>query len=452
MTGDSKFRRRVIVASAGLIVLVGVAWLIVARRGADKAADRAADKAAAGPAPREALSGGAMQGMQGMEGMVGMTGSSGGNVQLTAAQIRQFGITFGAVEQRVLDASVRATGTVALDESRLVRVAPKTGGFAERVYVETTGAPVRAGQPLLELYSPDVLAAQEELLVAARLDRSTGEHVGSDAAGPSLAAAARRRLRLLDVPESQIAEVLRTGRARRTVTLLAPTGGVVLEKLVVQGQSVAPGATLYTIGDLSRVWIEVDVREPDAGALRPGAIANVELSGMPGRRLGGRVEYVYPVLDPGTRAVRARIAVSNTDGALKPGMYATVTLTASSRRTLTVPTSAVINTGARTMVFMDMGGGSLMPMDVQVGRVVGDYSELRSGLNDGDRVVTSSQFLLESESNLGDVMRSMIGQTGSGDMSGASGGDMKGMPGMAMPAPRPAPAGAGTPAPSPRQP
>lgn len=424
---DSRPRRRLLLTAAGLLALGLIAWLIVDRR---RDRQPASSRAGRGLAPTAALGADAMQGMQGM-------GSSDGNVQVTAAQVREFGITFGTVEERTLDAGVQASGVVALDESRLVRVAPKVGGFAERVYVEVTGAPVRAGQPLLELYAPDVLAAEEELLLAQRLDRTSGESAvpGMPAGTADLAGAARRRLRLLDVPEAQIAKVLRTGRPRRTFTLYAPAGGVVLEKLVVQGQSVAAGATLYTIGDLSRVWIDVAVREADASALRAGVAAEVQLAALPGRAMRGRVEYLYPTLDPTTRTVRARIGVPNLDGALKPGMYAAVRLAAPARSALVAPASAVVNTGERTMVFMDMGGGSLMPMDVQVGRTSGGYTELLSGLNRGDRVVTSAQFLLESESNVGDVMRSMMGQTGAGDM-GAPGGDMKDMPGMAMPAPR----------------
>lgn len=452
MTEKRRNSRRRLVAGALALALVAaaVAWLVVdRRRDRQRPSASSGQAAAAGPAPREALGGDAMQGMQGMAGM----GASDGSVHVTAAQVREFGITFATVEQRTLEAVVRATGAVAIDETRLVRVVPKVGGFAERVYVEATGAPVRAGQPLLELYSPEILAAQEELLLARRLDRTVGEGAvpGVPASTTDLLGAARRRLRLLDVPDAQIAEVLRSGSARRTVTLFAPSGGVVIEKQIVQGQAVAAGAPLYTMADLSRVWVDVEVREADAAALRVGTVAEVDLTAAPGRAFRGRVEFVYPVLDLTTRAVRARVSVPNLDGALKPGMFASVRLAAPARRSLAVPTSAIVNTGERYVLFMDMGGGSLMPMEVQVGRAAGDLTEILSGVDAGDRVVASAQFLLESESNLGEVMRSMMGQTGSGDMGGARDGDMKGMPGMTVPA-TPAPGGVPAGPSSPRRP
>ena len=199
----------------------------------------------------------------------------------------------------------------------------------------------------------------------------------------------------------------------------------------MKGQSIAAGEQLYTIADLADVWVEVSLRESDAATVRTGSGADIELTGLPGRTFKGRVTYVYPTLDPASRSVRARVVVTNTDGVLKPGMYATVRLTTPSRSALTVPTSALLRTGDRTVVFMDMGNGELMPMDVTVGRNAGDYTEVLSGLDAGTRVVTSAQFLLDSESNLDEVMKSMVGQMGAGDK--AQGGAMQDMPGMNMP-------------------
>jgi membrane fusion protein, copper/silver efflux system len=402
-------RTRGVAAALALVAVIGLAWWWLASRGEERPAAQAAGSA----------------GHAGMPGMEGMDMSGDGTVTLTAAQVQQFGVTFGTVEERTLESAARATGIVTVDETRVARVTPKVSGFVERVYADFTGQPVRRGQALIELYSPDLLAAQEELLLAARLDQTTRDGSVPGMPAGDVLDAARRRLRLLDVPDAQIDEVLRTGRARRTVTLVAPAGGIVTEKLVVQGQAVSAGAPLYTIADLSRVWVDAEVRETDAAMLRPGVGADIELAGQPGRMVKGRVEFVYPTVDPATRTVRARIAVANTGGVLRPGAYATVRLSAPSRRALTVPASAIVNTGERSLVFVDMGGGKLMPHDVETGRVAGDLVEVLAGVEAGQRVVTSAQYLLESESNLADVMRAMLGQTGSGDMAD--------MPGMSVP-------------------
>ncbi|MGH7557633.1 MAG: efflux RND transporter periplasmic adaptor subunit, partial [Gemmatimonadota bacterium] len=197
--------------------------------------------------------------------------------------------------------------------------------------------------------------------------------------------------------------------------------GVVMEKSVLQGQAVRPGENLYMIADLSEVWVEAELREADAGGVQEGSAATVELAAFPGRSIQGRVEYVYPTLQEEARTLKARIAIPNPDGRLKPGMYATVRFSTPTRETLTVPTSAVLRTGDRALVFVDMGN-SLMPHEVELGRVAGEYTEVLAGVEPGQRVVTSAQFLLDSESNLAEVMKSMIGM--GGEMEGM---DMEGM-------------------------
>ncbi|HET7583494.1 MAG TPA: efflux RND transporter periplasmic adaptor subunit [Gemmatimonadaceae bacterium] len=361
-----------------------------------------------------------------------MSMSSSGTVQLTANQMRQFGVTFGGVEERTLENTVRTVGAVTVDETKLADVTPRFGGYVERLYVDATGQRVRQGQPLMDIYSPELVAAEQELLVAGKLQQSIGESSvpGVPAASTDLVAAAKRRFALWDISEAQVDEILRSGKVRRTLTLYAPASGIVLEKHVVEGQAIQPGEMLYRIANLSDVWIDVALREQDAGAVRVGSHAAVELASYPGRPVDGRVAYVYPTLDQAARTVRARVEVPNSDERLKPGMYATVTLTTSARRALTVPTSAVLNTGERTLVFMDMGGGRLMPMDLVTGRMSGAYTEVLSGLEPGQRVVTSAQYLLDSESNLAEVMKSMMGQMNMSDMKNM--GDMKGMPGMDM--------------------
>lgn len=407
--------KRFLIAGIVIAALVVVAWMI-ATRSSDK-------KATAGGMP------GTTTGTQGMQEMPGMNMSPDGSVVLTADQIRTFGVTFATAEVRTLESEVRTAGTVVLDETRIAQVAPKIGGFIERLYVDFTGQPVRRGQPLMEIYSPELLAAQQELLLAARLEESMGQSPvpGVPANTTDLVAAAKRRFALWDVSEAQVNEILRTGRTRRTLTVYAPVSGVVTEKKVVRGQSVMPGEHLYTIADLSRVWVEAELRAADVSSVRIGSDAGIEIAGLPGRPFKGRVEYVQPMVESEARTVRARIAVPNTSGILKPGMYATVRLSTSSRTALTVPSSTVLRTGERALVFVDMGGGELMPHDVKLGSVSGDFTEVLTGLEPGQRVVTSAQFLLDSESNLGEVMKSMIGQ------GGAAGTDE--MKGMKMPPP-----------------
>lgn len=370
----------------------------------------------------------ARTGQGGMADMPGMTAGAAadGTVTLTAAQLREFGITYGTVERRVLSEQVRAAGIVAFDETRVTALAPKFAGTVERVYVGFSGAPVRAGQPLVDVYSPELLAAQEEMLVASRVAQD-------------LLNAAEARLRLLDISEAQIEQVLRSQQSRRTLTLYARAGGVVVEKNAVAGEAFQAGQLLYRIADLSTVWLDAEIREADAAQARTGSMAEVEFAGLPGRVVRGRVDYVYPTVEDKARTLRARIRIANPGGIIRPGMYATVRITVPVRTALTIPASALVRTGERDLVFVDMGGGRIMPHEVLIGRITDDYAEVLSGVEPGQRVVTSAQFLLDSESNVAEVMKSMIGQTGQSGTSGMNpeGGDMNqpgaDMRGMKMP-------------------
>jgi Cu(I)/Ag(I) efflux system membrane fusion protein len=407
--------RRIAWAAGAVALAAGItlgAWVLVRSRG-DQATAEAGRPAAD------------MKDMPGMAGMSGMQMSGSGTVLLSPSQIRQFGIAFGTAERRRLTGEVRATGVVAADETRVVEVAPRFGGFVEQLRADFTGRAVRRGEPLLAIYSPEVFATMQELIVARRMARDTTPDVpGATARGTDLVAAARQRLQLFGVDDATIDAALESGQAPRTVTLFAPVAGVVTEKRVLRGQAVSAGQTLYTIADLSSVWVNADVREADAAVVRAGTGAEVEVAALPGRPLKGVVTYVQPVMRTETRTVTARISVANTNARLKPGMFATVLLRPGGREALVVPTAAVVRTGERAVVFVDMGGGELMPHEVQTGTVSGDFTEIVSGVGVGDRVVTSAQFLLDSESNLGEVMRSMLGQ------GSAAARDMEKMPGM----------------------
>lgn len=397
-------------AGLGAIVLVaGIIWY------ADR--DAASDRGDAAAMP---------QGMPSMPGMdMPPSGAGGGTVQLTSAQLRQFGVTFGSVERRMLVTALRVPGTVVVDETSIAQVALRFGGFVERLHARVTGQYVGRGSPLMEVYSPEVFAAMQELLVAAGLDRSSAG-ISVPGGATDLLPAARRRLALLGVADRDVEATLRRGAPSRTVTVYSPAGGIVTERMVTQGQAVQAGQTLYTIADLSAVWVHAEVRETDAAILRAGIGADVELASMPGRPFKGVVTYVYPTLDPQTRSVTARVTVANTGGQLRPGMFATVRIQSPSRLALTVPTTAIVRTGERTLVFVDMGAGRIEPQVVETGQVTSELAEVLTGLEPGQRVVTSAQFILDSESNLAEVMRSMIGQ-GAAGMEG-----MTDMPGMDM--------------------
>jgi membrane fusion protein, copper/silver efflux system len=441
--GQSRSRRPLVITAVLVALAAGGSYAVHARRASTS------DTGKSAPAGT-------------MASMPGMTAGAGdGTVHLDAAQLRQFGVTFDTVGLHALSDEVRTVGTVTADETRITTVAPKVGGFVERLYVNATGQPVRRGQALAAIYSPELLAAQEELLVAKRLDATDGAVPGVPGGG-SLLAAARQRLRLLDVSDAQIDAVLRSGRAQRTVTLVAQSAGVVSEKHVTQGQAVQAGMPLYTLTDLSELWVEVQLRAADAGSVHEGTIASVTFSGVTGAPITGRVAYVYPTVGEATRTLAARVVVPNPGGRLRPGMYATVRLSAPTRTVLAVPRAAVIETGERAVVFVDMGRGELMPHEVSLGRVAGDYVELLGGVGRGARVVTSAQYLLESESNIAQAMKGMAGMgpnaggsTTGGDVSGMrmpaagaggasgtaatpglNGADTRGMPSAATPAPR----------------
>jgi len=375
--------------------------------------------------------------------MAGMDMSSDGTVALTPAQLKQLGVTLATVEIRAISNEVRTVGTALVNETRVAKVTSRFSGYVEQLYVNFVGQPVRRGQPLAAIFSPDLLAAQQELLVASRL---SGTVAGSSIPGVpgntiDLVAAAKQRLRLWDVSEGQINAVIRSGRPTRTVTLFSPASGTVLDKKIVKGQAIQAGEELYTIADLTDIWVDAQLREADAGVVAVGAPATLEFGSYPGRVFSGRVTFVYPVLADQSRTVRARIAVPNGSGLLKPGMYATVRLNTTARSALAVPRSAVVQTGERALVFVDMGGGQLMPHTVKVGRAGSDYIEILSGVDAGQRVVTSPQFLIDSESNLGELMKGMAGMgptpgdPSGGDAKGMSdkGADMGNMPGMSTP-------------------
>lgn len=340
----------------------------------------------------------------GMEGHDHSAMAGGGEqkpVKLSAEDARRIGVTFADVEHRTLDVVVQALGTVAYDETRVATVNPKIEGWVEELFVDFTGAPVREGQPLMSVYSPMLVSAQEELVLAARLLRDAGGERAADNAR-SLLASSRRRLAYWDIPEEDIRRIEETGEMRKSLTLRAPASGLVVEKNVVAGDRIMPGMTVYRIADLSRVWIEADVFEKDLGLVREGQRAVARFEAFPGRELPARITYVHPTVSMDSRTGRVRLELANPDLALKPGMYARVSLELpSAAPTLVVPRSAVLSTGRRSLVFVRDADGALVAREVTPGRTVGSDAEILAGLDAGETVVSSAAFLVDAESNLG---------------------------------------------------
>lgn len=322
-------------------------------------------------------------------------------VEANAAGFRLAGVQTATATRATLTRSPRAVGVVVADETRVRQVQTKISGWVETLYVNTTGQLVRAGQPLLSLYSPQLLASQEELVrakeTAARFSSSALPEVRRG--GEDLLTAARRRLELFDVPQSLIEEVEKTGKAQRTVTLRAPASGYVTTKDVFEGQEVQPGMSLFTLTDLSRIWVEADLYETEAADLKLGGRAVVALPNDHGREVTGQVAFVYPTLDLGSRTLKVRLELANPGLLLKPGMYVDVRPELATSEGVVIPDSAVLDTGTRQVVFVATGDG-FTPREVRVGLRADGLASIVSGLAEGEVVAVKANFLLDSESRL----------------------------------------------------
>lgn len=330
-------------------------------------------------------------------------------VALSPERRQMLGVRSEAVARRHLDLTIRTVGRVAMDERRIHHVHTKYDAYVERLDVSFTGQMVRKGEHLAALYAPELVASQQEYLLAYRAQqRLAASGVASVAkGGADLLEAARQRLLFWDMAEEDIAELERSGKVRRTVDLHAELPGYVLRKAAIHGMRVTPADVLFDIADLSAVWILADVYESDLASVELGMAAEATLPYQPGRTWRGKVTFIDPLVDPGTRTVKVRIEVANGDYALKPEMFADVVLRKELGDALFVPESAVLKPGERRLVFLDLGDGRLEPREIQTGaRVEGGYAVL-SGLAEGDRVVTSANFLIDSESSLKAALAAM---------------------------------------------
>ena len=372
-----------------------------------------------------------MEGMSAQEhammmagGTQGETDSTGATVRqsvhLTAAQEQALGVVYTMVRRGTMTRTIRTVGVVAAAEPNITDITPKVDGFVEELLVDYTGQKVRRGQPLLRLYSPTLVAAQEELLTAIRLASRVGRGAGEAwRNAQSMLDAARRRLAYFDITPEQIEQVETTGRATKTLTLVAPFTGVVLEKHVVEGQRVTPGMQLYRLADLSTVWVEGEVFEQDLQYIRIGAQAHIEVAAYPGEHLMGAVSFVYPVVDVASRTNRVRVTVPNLDGRLKPGMFSTMFFdTRVGEDVIIVPFEAVIVTGERNLVFVRDEDGMLQPREVVLGARADREVQILSGLTEGETIVASANFLIDAESRLGTTGGTMPGTQHGGDTTG----------------------------------
>jgi Cu(I)/Ag(I) efflux system membrane fusion protein len=340
----------------------------------------------------------------------GAQGDPPGTVRISPGRLQTLGVRTAAAEMRPAAArTVRATGILQFDERHLATVTTKVPGWIEHLAVAATGDRVRRGQVLAEIYSPDLVASEEEYLVASRM-------------GNAMGAASLLRLRAFDVPEPEIARLRRSGRSARQIPVMATVDGVVIDKLVQQGMRVAAGAALYKTTDISEMWLIAQVQEQDIGAIMPGQPAHATFIAFPGRIFEGSVDFIYPSLSAETRTARVRIVIPNPGGALRAAMFATVQMDAmaGSEPLLSVPNSAVLDSGARQVVLVDGGAGRFEPRQVQLGAHGDDWVQVLDGITAGDRVVVGANFLIDAESNLRTALQGFSdGATPKSDPAGA---------------------------------
>jgi Cu(I)/Ag(I) efflux system membrane fusion protein len=325
-------------------------------------------------------------------------------ISISPERLQLIGVRTAVASHRPLDKTIRTVGKVEPDERNLAFVNTKIGGWVKKLFVNFTGEHVIKGQPLLSIYSPDLVTAQEEYLLALRSSlrsgqTSTGDFAEIDASRRELLESARRRLLLWDITPEQIQELETSGKPRTDMTIEAPLSGVVLEKMVLEGAYISPGMNLYRIADLSNLWILADVYEYEVPLVKTGQEALVTLPYYSGQALRATVSYINPVLDPSTRTVKVRISVKN-PGLLKPEMFANVEILVSSGARLSIPREAVLNSGVRQIVYVEKKPGTYEMREVVLGRQGEDHVEVLKGIRKGERVVTSGNFLIDSESQL----------------------------------------------------
>ncbi len=324
-------------------------------------------------------------------------------VRVSVDKVQKLGVRTERAAPRALTRSVRAVATIQADERRLHTVSPKFDGWIQKLHVNTTGQRVVRGEALMEVYSPDLVTAQQEYLIAVKAMRSTaGAPAEIVESMRQLKDSALQKLRNWDISDLELERLQKEGEPRQFVTLRSRADGVVLEKMAVEGKRFMAGEAIFQIADLSAVWLLADIFEQDLAAVRPGQRATIRVNAYPGTDFAGTVTFVYPTVTPDTRTAKIRIEMPNPAGRLKPSMYAAVEIGASqgSEKILAIPYSAVLDTGTRQLVIIERAPGAFEPRNVSLGGRADGYVEVREGVRAGDNVVVSANFLIDAESNL----------------------------------------------------
>ncbi|MBI2828880.1 MAG: efflux RND transporter periplasmic adaptor subunit [Acidobacteria bacterium] len=427
----------VAVAAASLVIGAGGAWLVLQYSGggtgeATRSAESAATTGRQGESPA----------MPGMEMRSGSEDTTARGVYISPARQQLIGVRTATVTRRPLNTTIRTVGTLAYDETRVTQIHTKVIGWIEQVYVDYVGKAVRRGQPLFTIYSPDLVATQNEYLLALKASQQLGESQFPEtrAGAESLVSAARDRLQLWDITDAQIDELARTGQPRKTLTLYSPFDGVVLERNAFAGQYISPEMSTFKIADLSTIWVLGQIFEYETRLVKLGQEAEIQFPyGQSTRSLKGRITFIYPGVDPETRRVKVRIEFRNPGLEFKPESYVTVLLRAGMGEQLAVPKEAVLDNGSKRYAIVALPDGYFEPREIVVGEPVDDFFPAIQGLADGDPVVTSAQFLIDSETNLQAAMQAMSLSMHGTNMSPGSEGSESRPPARSTPA-TPAPA------------
>jgi Cu(I)/Ag(I) efflux system membrane fusion protein/cobalt-zinc-cadmium efflux system membrane fusion protein len=371
-------------------------------------------------------------------------GKSEGTIAVDPNTLQSMGVRTAKVEVRQLARTIRAVGRITVDERRLVQVNTKVNGWVERLFVKATGDPIRKGQPLLSIYSPELVSAQKEYLLALNNLKTLGKSPFPELAESAqrLLAASRQRLLYWDISPGQIKSLEETGQVRKDLTLTSPVTGIVMKRMVTQGQMVQAGMPLLEVADLTQVWMEADIYEYELPWVKVGLHGEMTLSYLPGETFHGQVQYLYPYLSGATRTAKVRLSFPNPKLQLKPDMFAQVRISSPlPQPVVAVPTEAVLDSGDKQLVFLALGGGRFEPRQVKLG-VEGDdgMRQVTEGLKGGEEVVTSAQFLLDSEARLREAISRMLkGPATEGSGAPGTGKEATPAPGKAAPSSAPAP-------------
>ncbi|MBF0519909.1 MAG: efflux RND transporter periplasmic adaptor subunit [Nitrospirae bacterium] len=336
-------------------------------------------------------------------------------IEITDSQRQLIGVKVVEAKKKQFTKTIRTVGTMEYDEQKLATVNTKTEGWIEKLYVDYTGRYVRKGEPMAEIYSPELVATQQEFLNLLRWTKNT--HGSNDAAKStqstysdmlakdtdSIVAAAKMRLKFWDITDGQIKKLQEKGQVTKTITIFSPVSGFVTEKRVVQGMKVMPGEKLFDVADLSTLWLIADIYENELQFIKAGQTADITMSSFPGKVIKSKLNYIYPGISADTRTAKVRFVIKNPDGLLKPQMYAGVELAINLGERLSVPEDAVLDTGKRQVVFVDKGEGNYAPRIVKVGIKADGRVEIREGLKPGERVAAGASFLIDSEAQLKNV-------------------------------------------------